>query len=74
MKLTINGKEAEAPDAVSVSALLAHQKVKMPDLVTVEVNGEILDRSAFDTTSLRENDRVEFLYFMGGGANGDAKV
>ena len=69
MKLTINGKETElaAPDGISVTELLAEKKVKMPDMVTVELNGRILERSAFETTRLEEGDRVEFLYFMGGG-------
>jgi sulfur carrier protein len=74
MKLTINGKESEAPGALSVTALLAHQQVKMPDMVTVELNGEILERKTFESTVLKEGDRLEFLYFMGGGADGEAKV
>jgi thiamine biosynthesis protein ThiS len=68
MKLTINGKEFEAPGALSVTALLAHQQVKMPDMVTVELNGEILERQAFESTVVKDGDRVEFLYFMGGGS------
>ena len=39
----------------------------MPEMVSVELNGDILDRDAFDTTNLKEDDEVEFLYFMGGG-------
>ncbi len=69
MKLTINGKETDlaAPEGLTVTDLLAEKQVKMPDMVTVELNGEILERKAFETTILREGDRVEFLYFMGGG-------
>jgi sulfur carrier protein len=40
----------------------------MPDMVSVELNGEILERSLFESTLLKEGDRVEFLYFMGGGS------
>jgi sulfur carrier protein len=39
----------------------------MPDMVSVELNGKILKRSDFETTALNEGDKVEFLYFMGGG-------
>lgn len=67
MKLTINGETVATPDALSVTALLEHQRVKMADMVSVELNGEILQRGAFATTLLKEGDRVEFLYFMGGG-------
>jgi sulfur carrier protein len=67
MKVTINGANAEIPAELSIAALLEHRKVKMPDMVTVELNGEILDRETFGTTRVKEGDRVEFLYFMGGG-------
>ena len=39
----------------------------MPEMVSVELNGDILDRDAFATTQLSNDDEVEFLYFMGGG-------
>jgi sulfur carrier protein len=68
MKILANGNEIEATDGLSVTGLLADRKVSMPDMVSVELNGEILERKAFATTVLKEGDRVEFLYFMGGGA------
>jgi len=35
--------------------------------VTVSVNEEFIESGSFDTHVLKENDEVEFLYFMGGG-------
>ncbi len=67
MKIAVNGKDIECGDNLTVSELLIEQKVKMPEMVSVELNGEILRRNKFDQTSLNENDKVEFLYFMGGG-------
>ncbi len=67
MKLTVNGIETETPDGITVTDLLREQKVKMPDMVSVELNGEILERQSFGTTPLKVGDAVEFLYFMGGG-------
>lgn len=67
MKLTANGKEVILNDRLTVNELLAHQSVKMPEMVSVELNGRILRRSDFGTTVLNEGDQVEFLYFMGGG-------
>tara|TARA_B100001989_G_C24344037_1_gene366410 strand:- start:184 stop:402 length:219 start_codon:yes stop_codon:yes gene_type:complete len=68
MKLKING-EFESIDELdlTVTKLLGIKNVKMPEMVSVELNGDILDRDVFDTTPLKENDEVEFLYFMGGG-------
>jgi sulfur carrier protein len=67
MKLTVNGAAVETPEGLSVRQLLAERKVKTPEMVSVELNGEILERTAFEKTPLKEGDKLEFLYFMGGG-------
>jgi len=67
MTLTVNGSSVEARESSTVRQLLVDRKVKMPEMVSVELNGEILERSGFDTTTLKQGDKVEFLYFMGGG-------
>ena len=68
MKLTINGNDETLEAAsLTVTELLAAKDVKMPDMVSVELNGDILDRDAFDSTTVNDGDAVEFLYFMGGG-------
>jgi sulfur carrier protein len=68
MKIVVNGKEKEIEKEVNIPELLKIEKVKMPDMVTVEINGEIIYRDDFEKTIIRENDEIEFLYFMGGGA------
>ncbi|HDY65030.1 MAG TPA: sulfur carrier protein ThiS [Phycisphaerae bacterium] len=67
MKLTLNGEETDLRDALTVTELLVDQNVKMPDMVSIEINGEIVKRSDFEGTVLADGDKVEFLYFMGGG-------
>ncbi|MHC4113861.1 MAG: sulfur carrier protein ThiS [Planctomycetota bacterium] len=67
MKLVLNGKETYLGEGLTVSRLLIEQKVKMPEMVSVELNGQIMKRSEFENTTLDEDDKVEFLYFMGGG-------
>jgi sulfur carrier protein len=68
MKITINGDTTEVSDSLTVTTLLTEQKVKMPEMVSVELNGEILKREDFPATTINDGDAVEFLYFMGGGA------
>jgi sulfur carrier protein len=68
MKLQINGESVEVGDAISVSELLKVQEVKMPDMVSVELNGGIIQRDTFDATVLADGDKIEFMYFMGGGS------
>ena len=67
MKLIVNGKDADVRDAMTVTELLVDQGVKMPAMVSVELNGRIVKRSDFEGTVLANGDKVEFLYFMGGG-------
>ena len=69
MNVTINGKsDAVSESTLTVLELLKLKDVEMPDMVSVQLNGDILDRAAFDSTYVAEGDEVEFLYFMGGGA------
>ena len=67
MNLVVNGKNTDIVDILTVSGLLVKEDVKMPQMVLVELNGQILKRSEFETTRLKDNDKVEFLYYMGGG-------
>ncbi len=71
MKLVVNGNDVNSKDGISVSELLIEQNVKMPDMVSVELNGNIIPRANFDSMNLKEGDKVEFLYFMGGGCGTD---
>ena len=68
MDITINGKTETINTELTITELLKAQKVEMPDMVSVELNGEFLDRDKFETTSVKTGDQIEFLYFMGGGA------
>lgn len=71
MQLTINGEKKEVtPETMTVTELLVHQGVEMPDMVSVQVNGDFLEREAFDSRVVKEGDEVDFLYFMGGGSSG----
>ncbi len=68
MNLVVNGEVKHFDSSeLSVSDLLKECKVQMPDMVSVQVNGDFVDRAAFGQTSLRQKDEVDFLYFMGGG-------
>ena len=67
MKLIVNGKESKLAEGLTISQLLIEQEVKMPEMVSVELNGQILKRSEFESTTLNQGDKIEFLYFMGGG-------
>jgi cysteine synthase len=67
IKITLNGKPNEIRAGATVSDLLQKWKIR-PELVTVEVNENILQKLEYDSTVIREGDRVEFVFYMGGGA------
>ena len=68
MELKINGtNKTFEQETASVTELLSLEKIDMPEMVSVEHNGEMLERDNFSNTAVSEGDEVEFLYFMGGG-------
>lgn len=71
MKLVINGQEetVELLEA-TVAELLRYKKVEMPEMVSVEYNGRFLRQAEHETVRVKDGDRIEFLYFMGGGMAG----
>ena len=74
MKITVNGKEKSYDrTGVSVVELLSLEDVEGPEMVTVQVNGKFLNQERYKDTHINEGDRVEFLYFMGGGTRSSAR-
>lgn len=67
MILIVAGEKKEYKEGLTVEELITIEKVETPEYVTVSVNEDFIDRAAFGSTVLKENDEVEFLYFMGGG-------
>ena len=66
MQLKINGKSEEFPGG-SVLDLLKTKKIE-PQMVAIEVNDSMVERDHLATTQLKEGDRLEFLFYMGGGS------
>lgn len=69
MRIRTNGEEVVLESAVTVEKLLVLLKVEMPEYVTVQINDQFIDREDFSVREINEGDEIEFLYFMGGGAN-----
>lgn len=64
--ITVNGETREVQRGITVSALLESLGLH-PQLIVVEHNREILDRSSFDDTEVRAGDNLELVHFVGGG-------
>ncbi len=66
MEIRVNGKPETVPDKSTVGSVLTARELD-PALVSVEHNGNILERSQLDSTTLAAGDELEILFFMGGG-------
>ena len=67
--LKINGKEKIFPDnkmPATITALLRHLGVDSTTIVA-ELDGYIIERAKFSTTTLREGQNVELVRFVPGG-------
>ena len=66
-KIYVNGDAQEVTLPLNVSELIKQSDVQQPDMVSVQVNEEFAEREDWETIQLKEGDKVDFLYFMGGG-------
>lgn len=67
MTITVAGNKKEVADNLTVAQLIIDENVETPEYVTVTINDEFVKSGAFEETTLKDGDVVEFLYFMGGG-------
>ncbi len=65
MQVTINGK-SEDVQAGNVMEVLKHKEVD-PHMVAVELNTQIVERDQLEATQVKDGDKLELLFFMGGG-------
>lgn len=69
MKINVAGNKKEYEEGLTVSQLIEKENVENPLYVSVTINEEFVERDDFDKTVINDGDEIEFLYFMGGGAN-----
>ena len=67
-KIYVNGDAQEVNLPLNVSELISQNNVVQPDMVSVQVNEEFAEREDWEKIQLKEGDKVDFLYFRGGGA------
>ena len=67
-KIIVNGEAQEVQLPVSLTELIKKNDVQQPEMVSVQVNDDFVDRDEWDKVSIKEGDAVDFLYFMGGGS------
>jgi thiamine biosynthesis protein ThiS len=69
MKLHINGEERDFNDSPTFTLSALVEKLGMKaDRVAVELNRDIVPRERWAETSLKDDDRLEVVHFVGGGS------
>ena len=67
-KVIVNGEPQEVQLPLSLTELIKQNDVQQPEMVSVQVNDDFVDRNEWDALLIKEGDSVDFLYFMGGGS------
>ena len=66
MTITLNGDPVDVAGPLTLSVLLEHLGIDARR-VAVEVNLDVVKRSSYDSTEIRDGDQVEIVNFVGGG-------
>ena len=66
-QIYVNGDAQEVALPLTVTDVVRQNNVTQPEMVSVQVNEEFAEREDWDTIQLKDGDKVDFLYFMGGG-------
>ena len=67
-KIYVNGDAQVVSLPLNVTQLVKELLVENPEMVSVQVNEEFAEREDWEKIQIDEGDKVDFLYFMGGGA------
>ena len=68
MNIYVNGESKEFSDNLLLSQLIQQLELP-PQRIAIELNREVVRRNAWDSTVLRNDDRVEIVHFVGGGSH-----
>jgi thiamine biosynthesis protein ThiS len=66
VKLTINGKEREVHSSNTVTELVKELAINAPN-IAVALNSQVIPKSKYPETSVKEGDQIEIVHAVGGG-------
>lgn len=66
MKVFVNGEGKDFSAGISLSELIT--QLELPAArIAIELNREVVRRSDWGSTMLKDDDRIEIVHFVGGG-------
>jgi len=66
MKITVNGHNKTLTGSANLKTAIGNI-VKDPSKVIAELNGKIIKKELWTSTSIKEGDKLELVAFVGGG-------
>ena len=66
MHVYVNGELREVRGTASMAELITELELPVAR-IAIELNREVVRRTEWDTTMLKEDDRIEIVHFIGGG-------
>ena len=66
IKIKVNGKLKSISENFKISDLVKDLKIPIKK-VAIELNQEIIDKKNISKISLKKNDKIEIVHFIGGG-------
>ena len=66
-QIIVNDEKQEVSLPLTLAELIKINKVFKPEMVTIQVNEDFAEKEDYEKILLKDGDRVDFLYFMGGG-------
>ena len=67
INVTINGAQTSIQSNTSIRNIIKSYSLN-PNSIIVEINETIIEKKHYNTTILNENDSVELIRYIGGGA------
>ena len=67
-QIIVNDEKQEVTLPLTLAEPIKINKVFQPEMVTIQVNEDFAEKEDYEKIQLKDGDRVDFLYFMGGGA------
>ena len=68
MQIQLNGEQYQGSEAMTVAELLERLEIQSAR-VAVELNLDILPKTEYTVTRLKEGDQLEVVHFVGGGTS-----
>jgi len=67
LRININGEPREVKDDLSLPELISSLNLR-PEQIAIELNQTVIRRVQWQATTLRDNDKLEIVHFVGGGS------